>query len=142
MVGKATPPKEWVSFTETPFWIFSCLDGVPLGCPCCQSPLCVVPAVTWAVEALGMRHSLAQVPFFLHLDVSKLVLYLMSEPASEAPSQSTCPVFASLLLLKPSPTGSSCAVVSWGKVRWWYQEGGSLRLGRMVGLGGMRALFK
>ena len=44
----------------------------------------------WDIEAPGTRPPLAQVPFFLHLDVSKLVLYLMSDPASQG-SQPFCP---------------------------------------------------
>lgn len=55
-----------------------------------------------------MRHPLAQVPFLLHLDVSKLVLYLLSHPAPQGSQPLCLSLVASLPFLEPPPPDSPC----------------------------------
>lgn len=119
------------------FWIFGCLDGVQW-----QSQPCIIPMVTWDIEALGTRHPYALVPFFLHLNVSKLVLYFTSDPASQGSPQPCLPLFASLPFQKPPPHPhlilSARAVALPRKVHWFYRVEGSMGLGKRMGFEELR----
>lgn len=90
-----------------------------------------------------MRHPLAQVPFFLHLDISKLVLYLTSDPTSQGSQQPCLPVCQpSIPEASPNLILCACAVALPGKVCWFYKEEGSMRLGKRMGFGVLRTGFR
>lgn len=73
------------------------------------------PAVTWGVEVLGTSLPLVQLPFLLHLDVSKLVSHRMSDPVSRG-SQLLCQCLsASLPFPEPSP-GLTLPPVLWPRL--------------------------
>lgn len=81
-------------------------------------------SLTRDTDVLGTRPPCAQVPFLLHLDVSKLVLDLMSDPVSQG-SQPLRLFLCQPSLPKPPPPASPWPRSGLaGKAQWFYEEEG------------------
>lgn len=100
---------------------------------CSWADLLPEPAVRYPCSHLGYRCAgreapFAQVPVLLHLDVSKLVLYLLSDPASQGSRLLCLSLFASLPSRSlPRWIPPACVLALPGEVRCFHKEEGSSR---------------